>query len=487
MKTFSLLLLFAFAGVFAQQYNLVWSDEFNGNSLDRSKWQHEVNCDGGGNNEHQCYTNSDQNVAVRDGSLVLTARIQNGGNGKRFTSGRINTRHSAAWKYGRFEARIKMTDGAYLWPAFWMMPRDSVYGSWAASGEIDIMEHRGGNVRDHSSALHFGGGWPRNTHEGSGSRYSADDLSRGYHIYSATWTPDSIQFFIDNNNFYTMPLRRSFNNAAAGAFPYTQNGQPFDQQFFLILNLAVGGGFFGGEANAINPDMARNWREPSLYVDYVRVYQLGGTPVVPNPPPAPTPNPTPTPSTGNPSTTGNGNNNGNNNGGCAAGACGGNSCCNDQNNGQQCFNPSQHTCASDSFSGKFALCPAGFKACKGACFSPNSHHCVNGNLQAGRGNDVGPTGNNNTPAPTGNSNTPAPTKAPSTKVEEKPQGNCPAGQASCNDASLGQVCYATGGAFDCVDGDRSTKRLCPKGHLGCGTACYPPSIYKCANGWLAPK
>jgi len=106
MNIYTTLLLCLFAGAMSQQYQLVWSDEFNGNALDRGKWQYEANCDGGGNNEMQCYTTSGDNVAVRNGSLELRARIQAGARGKQYSSGRINTRHAAAWKYGRFEARI---------------------------------------------------------------------------------------------------------------------------------------------------------------------------------------------------------------------------------------------------------------------------------------------------------------------------------------------------------------------------------------------
>jgi len=256
-----------------------------------------------------------------------------------------------------------------------MMPKDSVYGGWASSGEIDIMEHKGGNTRDHSSALHYGGSWPKNTHQGSGSRFHAQDLSRDYHIYSATWTPDAIQFFVDGNNFYTMTLKRSFNNAGANSFPYSKDGQPFDQQFYLILNLAIGGGFFGGNSQALTQAQARAWRDPTLYVDYVRVYQQTSGGVTPNPVPAPAPTsrtPTPTPA---PTQSGN-----NNAGGCAAGACGGAPCCHDQNAGQQCYNTNAHACVADVFSQRSALCPKNHSACKGACFSPNQYKCTNGRL-----------------------------------------------------------------------------------------------------------
>jgi len=224
-----------------QTYQLVWSDEFNGNSLDTSKWQYEVNCDGGGNNELQCYTSSPSNVAVRNGTLVITAIPQNY-NGKQYTSGRINTARSAAWKYGRIDYSAKIPGGIYLWPALWMMPRDNVYGGWAASGEIDIMETRGGQ-NTQESTLHFGGAWPNNVYQGSGAQTMSFDMTADFHLYSAIWTPESIQFLIDNRVYYTQSLQRSF-WSGRGNNPYTANGQPFDQYFYAIINLAVGGGFF---------------------------------------------------------------------------------------------------------------------------------------------------------------------------------------------------------------------------------------------------
>jgi len=267
-----------------QTYQLVWSDEFNGNSLDTSKWQYEVNCDGGGNNELQCYTSSPSNVAVRNGTLVITAIPQNY-NGKQYTSGRINTARSAAWKYGRIDYSAKIPGGIYLWPALWMMPRDNVYGGWAASGEIDIMETRGGQ-NTQESTLHFGGAWPNNVYQGSGAQTMSFDMTADFHLYSAIWTPESIQFLIDNRVYYTQSLQRSF-WSGRGNNPYTANGQPFDQYFYAIINLAVGGGFFGANANSLTPAMAAQWKSSSLVIDYVRVYQLSGTP---------SNNPTPSPS-----------------------------------------------------------------------------------------------------------------------------------------------------------------------------------------------
>lgn len=266
--------VFLMAAAFAQKsYQLVWSEEFNGNKLDTGKWGYQNICNGAGNNELQCYTSREKNVAVRNGTLVITPLVENYG-GKRFTSGRISTSGKASWKYGRFEVRAKLPAGLRLWPAIWMMPEKSVYGSWAASGEIDIMENHGGQNKEHSSTLHYGGGWPKNIYASSGSRYESFDLTKDFHVYSAIWTPESIQFAIDGRVFHTQTLQKNFNNAAAGAHPYSKNGSPFDQNFHFILNLAIGGNFFGGAGQDVTPAIARGWGSPSFYVDYCRVYQL---------------------------------------------------------------------------------------------------------------------------------------------------------------------------------------------------------------------
>jgi len=279
-----LLASYFFALVASQQtYQLLWSDEFNGNSLDLTKWQYEVNCDGGGNNELQCYTNSPNNVAVQNGSLVITAIPQNL-NGKQYTSGRINTAASAAWKYGRIDFSAKSPNGIYLWPALWMMPRDNVYGGWAASGEIDIFESRS-TQNTQESTLHYGGSWPNNVYQGSGPQVMNFDMAADFHLYSAIWTPTEIQFLVDNRVYSTQTLQRSF-WSGTGTNPYTASGQPFDQYFYLIINLAIGGGFFGQNANSLTPQQAQAWASAKFYIDYVRVYQLTNSAVV-----TPTPSP----------------------------------------------------------------------------------------------------------------------------------------------------------------------------------------------------
>jgi len=381
--------LFLSLAIFASaEYKLVWQDEFNGNSLDLSKWQYEVDCNGGGNNELQCYTNHASNVQVRDGSLFVTARPENY-NGKQYTSGRVNTKAAASWKYGKFEIRAKLPKGDYLWPALWLLPRDSVYGGWAASGEIDIMEARGQLTRKIESTLHHGSGWPNNVYTGSGPIEFGADLAEDFHVYTLTWERDQMQFALDGRVYHTVNLNRNW-YGGRGNNPYNANRQPFDQPFFFIINLAIGGGFFGGQANALNQDMARRWASPSLVVDYVRVYQDNGSPVV-NPVPVPTPttpkpsNAAPAPTTPKPSnaaTPAPVPTNANNNNNACPNGCGAGACCNDGRAGGICYSTSTHACISDSFnSAKTYLCAKGNGSCKGACYDSRVYKCDQGQIR----------------------------------------------------------------------------------------------------------
>jgi beta-glucanase (GH16 family) len=272
--------VFGLSLVSCQYWKQVWSDEFDGTSIDMSKWQFEVNCDGGGNNELQCYTSKSTNARVQNGKLVITARPENL-NGKAYTSARLNTAKSASWLFGRFEMNAKLPSGKHLWPAFWMLPTDYKYGTWAASGEIDIMEYRGQVTNSVEGTLHFGGAWPNNMYQGSGPKTALGngvDLSKDFHTYAVEWEKDEMRWYVDNVQYHKMSLVRSF-YSGRGTNPYTANRQPFDQRFHILVNLAIGGGFFpSGQYGTLSPADAANWADPTYQIDYIRVYQWSTTP-----------------------------------------------------------------------------------------------------------------------------------------------------------------------------------------------------------------
>jgi len=355
----------------AVEYNkLVWSDEFNGNAVDTAKWQFENHCKPA-NDELQCYTPRNNNIYVKDGLLHVHARVENYG-GRKYTSGRMNTKHSTAWKYGRFEVRAKLPKGDYLWPAFWMLPRDYVYGGWAASGEIDIMEYRGQRTKQVSNALHYGGAWPNNAHVGSGAMDFNFDFSNDFHTFGIIWEKDQIQWLVDGKVTNTRSLTRNW-YSGKGKNPYTDIRQPFDQPFFFLINMAIGGNFFGAESQALTTAIASRWGNPVMQVDWVRVYQEGGA-VNPNPVPVPTSVKTSAATkvtSSIPSTSASSS--------ACAGKCGGENCCNDQKLGVVCYN-NNFECPSDPATGKNSLCGKGLGVCNSVCFDKKNYKCANGKI-----------------------------------------------------------------------------------------------------------
>lgn len=243
-------------------WRLVWSDEFNGTSIDTSKWSFEENALGGYNNESQYYTSRPENARVENGHLVIEARKERftGPDGTRdYTSARLRTLNKGDWLYGRIEARIKLPYGQGLWPAFWMLPTDNKYGKWAASGEIDILEAVNSNAAGGNTmygSLHYGGVDPNNVFTTIGYT-PASSIVDNYHTYAVEWEPTEVRWYIDN-------VRHSVQNkwwSAGGPFP-----APFDQRFHVLLNVAVGGNWPG------NPDASTTFPQ-RMEVDYVRVYQ----------------------------------------------------------------------------------------------------------------------------------------------------------------------------------------------------------------------
>lgn len=242
-------------------WKLVWSDEFDGDHLNYQQWEIEVNAFGGGNHELQIYTDRKENVRVEEGNLILEARRDNqgiSGTTREFSSGRIRSKRRGDWKYGKIEVRAKLPAGQGVWPAIWMMPSDEVYGGWASSGEIDIMEFKGQEPNQIWGTLHYGTSWPDNQHSGDIYKAPSDfSFADDFHTYGVEWEEGEIRWYIDGKLWQT---QNKWNTESA-AFP-----APFDQKFHLILNVAVGGGFVGPVADD-TPFPAQ------MKVDWVRVYQ----------------------------------------------------------------------------------------------------------------------------------------------------------------------------------------------------------------------
>jgi beta-glucanase (GH16 family) len=272
---------------------LVWSDEFDGAAIDRSKWEFDVDCWGGGNNERQCYTDKPHNAAVVDGKLVISARkekatgpafplSQRGDPAKAkaeasrdFTSARLVTRGKAAWTYGKIEVRAKLPQGQGTWPAIWMLPNDNHYGTWAASGEIDILEAVNLGVRCDTCAggienrilgtLHFGGQWPDNRYKGDETALPAP--LDGFHVFGIVWEKGKIVWTVDGKPYAT---RIASEWSSSGS---TDPAAPFDRPFHLILNLAVGGGL--AEDRGLK-GVDESGYPKNMEIDWVRVWQCDG-------------------------------------------------------------------------------------------------------------------------------------------------------------------------------------------------------------------
>ena len=239
---------------------LVWQDNFDGESLDYSKWAVEVNAFGGGNQELQIYTDSPKNVRVENGNLVLQAHKGTtgiSGTERDYSSGRVRTKHRGDWKYGRIEVRAKLPIGQGLWPAIWMLPTEEKYGGWANSGEIDIMEYRGQEPNKVLGTLHYGAPWPDNKHSGDEFVLAEGNFHDDFHTFAVDWQEGVIKWFVDGKLVQTQTKWSSKGNP----FP-----APFDQEFHLLLNLSIGGGFVGA------PDETSQFPQEFL-IDYVRVYQ----------------------------------------------------------------------------------------------------------------------------------------------------------------------------------------------------------------------
>lgn len=253
-------------------WKLTWSDEFNGHSIDRSKWGFETGNgeSGWGNNELEYYTDRPANAFVENGMLHIRV-LKESYHGFNYTSARMLTRGHFSQKYGRFDFRAKLPVGMGLWPALWMLPEDDAYGGWPLSGEIDITEARGEQPDQVLGTIHFGQAWPKNQH--SGATYVLPEEPSGaggtvsdFHLYTLEWEPGVIRWYVDGV-LYSTKRRWWSQSESGGRNPWPA---PFDRPFFLIMNVAVGGNFLH------NPDQNTHFPK-EMVVDYVRAYEkIGG-------------------------------------------------------------------------------------------------------------------------------------------------------------------------------------------------------------------
>lgn len=221
------------------EWKLQWHEDFEGPKLNYAHWEIEVNAFGGGNQELQIYTDRAKNVRVENGLLILEAHRDNAGIAgtvREYSSGRLRSKHRGDWKYGKIDIRAKLPKGQGLWPALWMLPTEEKYGTWAGSGEIDILEFKGQEPHVLWGTLHYGDAWPKNKHSGTQLRRPEVDFTEDFHLYGLEWEEGKIRWLLDGEVWQTQDQWESQGHP----FP-----APFDQPFHLVLNLAVGGGFVG--------------------------------------------------------------------------------------------------------------------------------------------------------------------------------------------------------------------------------------------------
>ncbi|GIZ10531.1 hypothetical protein FUMI01_32550 [Flavobacterium sp. UMI-01] len=224
--------------------NLVWSDEFSTDGApDATKWTYDLGAGGWGNSEVQTYTNSTDNAVVSGGTLKIIAKKS----GSAYTSARLKSEGKFKFTYGKIEVRAKLPVGGGTWPAIWMLGSDYATNTWPACGEIDIMEHKGNQPNVIHGTLHYPGNSGGN---GNGNTTTITNASSEFHVYKAIWSPASVKIYVDDVLFHTVANSSSL---------------PFNKDFFMILNVAMGGTFGGTIDTAFT--------QGTMEVDYVRVYQ----------------------------------------------------------------------------------------------------------------------------------------------------------------------------------------------------------------------
>ena len=231
---------------------LVWSDEFNGDEIDLNNWTYDLGAHGWGNQELQLYTSSSENSYVHEGNLLIVAKDD----GPMYTSARMKSIDLQEFQYGRIDVRAVLPKGQGIWPAIWMLGANYPSAGWPACGEIDIMELIGSAPNYVHGTVHFGNDYSQHQHTGQGTGIPfGQTFADEFHVFSIDWNEQGITWLLDDEPFY------SINQNVTGSQNY-----PFDNPFFFILNIAVGGQWPG------YPDESTEFPQ-FMAVDYVRVFQ----------------------------------------------------------------------------------------------------------------------------------------------------------------------------------------------------------------------
>ena len=246
------------------EWKLVWHDEFEGKEINMDNWTYDVPSNGRWNGEIQSYTNN--NAFIQDGALIIEAReetiTESSGESYDYSSGKLITQGKQKFTYGRIEIRAKMPTGQGVWPALWMMPEnEQLYGTWPVCGEIDIMEMLGNKPDEIHGTVHFGE--PHQQIQGTYNLPKDQSFADDYHIYRIEWQPGRIEWYLDDVLYHTASDWYSKLGGSSQDYPYPA---PFDQDFYIIMNISVGGSWPG------NPDDTTVFPQ-QMAVDYIRVYE----------------------------------------------------------------------------------------------------------------------------------------------------------------------------------------------------------------------
>ena len=274
------------------EWVMVWNDEFEGDRIDPAKWDYDLGngfydyrnhawIPGWGNEELQYYTREPENVSVKDSLLTIRA-VKESLHGCGYTSARLKTVKRDGTplfskRYGKFEFRAKVPWGKGMWPALWMLPLTDHYGGWAASGEIDVMEIVGEKPDEVLGTLHYGSTYSKRSLITHVHKIPEDSLVSDWHVYTVEWEPGEIRWLLDGVHWATQNFWWSCSKNVEGVGVEAKKKSdinpwpaPFDQPFYLLMNIAVGGNFPG------HPNPETHF-PAELVIDYVRVYdKVGG-------------------------------------------------------------------------------------------------------------------------------------------------------------------------------------------------------------------